>query len=230
MGDTRRGLDRPALVFAGGDPPGDLPRSDGLPDDRARRRRRLRARPRGRARTSRSTSSSATSTPSIPTALAAARGAGRDGRAPPRRQGRHRPRARAARGPRPRRDARSSWSAAHGGRLDHFLANALAARVRRVRRPCTSRRRFGDAAVVVVRDRAELDGRARATSCSLLPVGGPADGVRTEGLRFPLARRDAPPGLDPRREQRVRRARTRESSARPTACSSPSSPNPRKDS
>jgi thiamine pyrophosphokinase len=73
----------------------------------------------------------------------------------------------------------------HGGRLDHFLANALL-----LASPALAdvrvRARIGDADVFVVRDRVELTG-APGALCSLLPVGGPAEGVRTEGLRFPLA-------------------------------------------
>jgi thiamine pyrophosphokinase len=71
-----------------------------------------------------------------------------------------------------------------GGRLDHFLANALllaAPAFARLR----IRARVGDADVVVVRDAAELRGRA-GDLCSLLPLGGPARGVRTERLRYPL--------------------------------------------
>jgi thiamine pyrophosphokinase len=73
----------------------------------------------------------------------------------------------------------------HGGRVDHFLANALL-----LAAPALAdvhvRARFGDAEVVVVRDRADLTA-APGSLCSLLAVDGPADGVRTEGLRFPLA-------------------------------------------
>ena len=80
----------------------------------------------------------------------------------------------------------------HGGRLDHFLANALL---------LTSpefaalhlRARMGGAELVVVRDRAELAG-GRGDLCSLLPVGGPAYGVRTLGLRYPLDHETLHPG------------------------------------
>ena len=80
----------------------------------------------------------------------------------------------------------------HGGRLDHFLANALL-----LAAPCFAdlriRARIGDAEITVVRDHAELSA-APGALCSLLPVGGPAEGVRTEGLRFPLARETLFPG------------------------------------
>ena len=80
----------------------------------------------------------------------------------------------------------------HGGRLDHLLANALL---------CASPRfatlrieaRMGDARVTVIHDRAEIDG-APGSLCSLLPVGGPADGVSTTGLRFPLHNETLEPG------------------------------------
>ncbi len=79
-----------------------------------------------------------------------------------------------------------------GGRLDHLLANALllasddTAGVRVEARMGTSR-------IVVVRDRAELDGRP-GELLSLLPVGGPARGVQTAGLRYPLVHEDLAPG------------------------------------
>jgi thiamine pyrophosphokinase len=80
----------------------------------------------------------------------------------------------------------------HGGRLDHFLANALllaapalaGARVRA---------RLGDADVTVVRDRADLSGVPGAL-CSLLHVAAAAEGVRTDGLRFPLHGETLVPG------------------------------------
>ena len=71
-----------------------------------------------------------------------------------------------------------------GGRLDHLLANAL----------LLAAPRFGDleldallppARVTVVRNERTLPGRVGAL-CTLLPAGGPADGVTTTGLRYPL--------------------------------------------
>ena len=89
----------------------------------------------------------------------------------------------------------------HGGRLDHFLANALvltAPALEHVRVEA----RIGDATVVVVRDRVELLG-AVGDLCSLLPIGGVARGVTTEGLRFPLRVGRPRARLDARRQQRV---------------------------
>jgi thiamine pyrophosphokinase len=79
-----------------------------------------------------------------------------------------------------------------GGRLDHFLANVLVlaadafagVRVQAL---------VGEARITVVRDRAELRG-APGSLLTLLPVGGAANGVRTKGLRFPLAGETLSPG------------------------------------
>jgi thiamine pyrophosphokinase len=71
-----------------------------------------------------------------------------------------------------------------GGRLDHFLGNALL-----LAAPAWSTLELhalvGPAHVVVVRDRIELRGPV-GSLVSLLPLGGPARGVRTTGLRWPL--------------------------------------------
>lgn len=72
----------------------------------------------------------------------------------------------------------------HGGRLDHFLANALLL-VAPALAALRVRARMGDAEITVVRDRAELTGHP-GNLCSLLPLGGPAHGVRTVGLQYPL--------------------------------------------
>lgn len=80
----------------------------------------------------------------------------------------------------------------HGGRLDHFLANVLLLGTTELA-GVQVWARLGDATVTVVRDRAELAGSPGAL-CSLLPVGGPAEGVRTERLRFPLDRETLFPG------------------------------------
>jgi thiamine pyrophosphokinase len=50
-----------------------------------------------------------------------------------------------------------------------------------------------DSHLIVVRDHAELVGSPGAL-CSLLPIGGPALGVTTEGLRYPLRRETLAPG------------------------------------
>jgi thiamine pyrophosphokinase len=79
-----------------------------------------------------------------------------------------------------------------GGRLDHFLANALTlasddlAGVR-------VEARMGVAAVHVVRDSLVL-AAAPGAIVTLLPVGGPAHGVVTENLRFPLRDESLLPG------------------------------------
>lgn len=79
-----------------------------------------------------------------------------------------------------------------GGRLDHFLGNVLllaSPRYAHVRVDA----RIGDAFVTVVHERGELTGSPGGL-CSLLPLGGPAIGVLTDGLRFPLRREMLPPG------------------------------------
>jgi thiamine pyrophosphokinase len=79
-----------------------------------------------------------------------------------------------------------------GGRLDHFLGNVLllaSPRYAHVRVDA----RVGDAFVTVVHERVELTG-TRGGLCSLLPLGGPAVGVLTDGLRYPLRRETLPPG------------------------------------
>jgi thiamine pyrophosphokinase len=79
-----------------------------------------------------------------------------------------------------------------GGRLDHLLANTLllaSAEFADLRVTA----RFAGARLSVVRSRVELSGRPGAL-CSLLALGGPATGVRTDGLRFPLAGETLHPG------------------------------------
>lgn len=72
----------------------------------------------------------------------------------------------------------------HGGRVDHFLANALllgSSRFSTMRIEA----HVGTAHITVVRDHADLAG-AVGDLVSLLAVGGPAFAVRTEGLQYPL--------------------------------------------
>jgi thiamine pyrophosphokinase len=79
-----------------------------------------------------------------------------------------------------------------GGRLDHFLGNMLllaSPKYAHVRVDA----RVDDTDVTVVHERVELASAAGAL-CSLLPLGGPAIGVVTDGLRFPLRRETLPPG------------------------------------
>lgn len=90
--------------------------------------------------------------------------------------------------------AARSWGAerivvvgGHGGRLDHLMANILV-----LARPeladIAVEAWMGSARLQVVRSdqRIVLGGHA-GELVTLLAVGGPASGVRTEGLRFPLA-------------------------------------------
>ncbi|HVR32124.1 MAG TPA: thiamine diphosphokinase [Acidimicrobiia bacterium] len=71
----------------------------------------------------------------------------------------------------------------HGGRLDHFLANALV--LTTVPAAIDVEWRAGGATIHVVRSRTEVEGSAGAT-ISLVPVGGDVHGVTTRGLRWPL--------------------------------------------
>jgi thiamine pyrophosphokinase len=79
-----------------------------------------------------------------------------------------------------------------GGRVDHFVANLLLLgsddfaqlRVRAL---------VDEARITVVRDRAELTG-AVGSLLTLVALSGPARGVVTDGLRFPLRHEDLLPG------------------------------------
>jgi thiamine pyrophosphokinase len=79
-----------------------------------------------------------------------------------------------------------------GGRLDHFLGNVLLLTSPRYAAARVDAHVDG-AHVVVVHDRVDLDGTPGGL-CSLLPLGGPAIGVLTDGLRYPLRRETLPPG------------------------------------
>jgi thiamine pyrophosphokinase len=82
--------------------------------------------------------------------------------------------------------------AAGGPRLDHFLANALLLGSDDFAH-LTIEAVVGDAHVHVVRRRVELRG-APGSLVTLLALGGPARGVRTTGLRYPLDGDDLTPG------------------------------------
>lgn len=79
-----------------------------------------------------------------------------------------------------------------GGRLDLFAANLLL-----LASPAFAdldvEAVFGEARVHVVRGELVVTGRA-GDRLSLLPVHGPASGVTTEGLRYPLAGEELPAG------------------------------------
>lgn len=79
-----------------------------------------------------------------------------------------------------------------GGRLDHFVANTLALAAPELA-PMTIEARIGGATVAVVREHAQISG-LRGDVVTLLPVGGAALGVVTEGLRYPLRHETLRPG------------------------------------
>lgn len=80
----------------------------------------------------------------------------------------------------------------HGGRLDHGLANALL-----LAAPAYADvdvvAHMGDATIRVVRTAATVSGTP-GELVSLLPVHGPAHGVTTDGLLYPLRGEDLPIG------------------------------------
>ena len=80
----------------------------------------------------------------------------------------------------------------HGGRLDHFLANALLLASERYAAVAVQAY-MGDGVVYVVRDAVDLRGR-EGDPLTLLPAHGSAHDVVTEGLRFPLRGETLHPG------------------------------------
>jgi thiamine pyrophosphokinase len=74
----------------------------------------------------------------------------------------------------------------HGGRLDHFLANALVLAAPQLG-AVEVEALVGDAVVSVVRPGPGVRFGGRSGQLvTILPVHGPAEGVRTEGLLYPL--------------------------------------------
>jgi thiamine pyrophosphokinase len=82
--------------------------------------------------------------------------------------------------------------ASAGGRLDHLLGLVAALSHPRLD-GVEVEAHVGPARVLPVRDRLRLDGRP-GELVSLLAVGGPATGVRTEGLKWPLEDATLEPG------------------------------------
>jgi thiamine pyrophosphokinase len=79
-----------------------------------------------------------------------------------------------------------------GGRHDHLLANALVL-AHDEYAELEVEALVGSARLTVIRTRAELRG-APGSFLSLLPLGGPARGIHTEGLRYPLEDEELAPG------------------------------------
>lgn len=80
----------------------------------------------------------------------------------------------------------------HGGRFDHWLANALVLAAPAFAGPRIEAR-MGPATVTVIRGAVTLSG-APGDLVSLLPVNGPALGVTTDGLLYPLVGEDVAVG------------------------------------
>ncbi|MEX2504234.1 MAG: thiamine diphosphokinase, partial [Egicoccus sp.] len=80
----------------------------------------------------------------------------------------------------------------YGGRLDHLLGNALVL-TSEAYRDLTLTALVAGATITVVRNRRDLRG-APGDYVSLLPVNGPATGITTDGLRFPLHGENLLPG------------------------------------
>lgn len=88
--------------------------------------------------------------------------------------------------------ARVTVVGGHGGRLDHLLAGALLLASERYA-ALEVGALMGTATVTVVRERAVLTGEDGEV-VSLLAAGGPARGVETDGLAYPLAGETLWPG------------------------------------
>ncbi len=80
----------------------------------------------------------------------------------------------------------------HGGRLDHLLAGVLLL-THEAYADVTIRAVTGYARLYIVRSTVEVAGTP-GDVLTLLAVGGPAHGVSTEGLRYPLAGETLTPG------------------------------------
>ncbi len=90
------------------------------------------------------------------------------------------------------RPARIHVLGGHGGRLDHHLANALLLAAPAYATAALTAQ-MGAARVTVVRDTVELHGPL-GDVVSLIAAHGPARGVTTTGLLFPLDHEDLHPG------------------------------------
>ena len=138
-----------------------------------------------------------------PDALERPSGGRRARRAPPSRQGRDRPRAGARRGRRARRGPRRSWSRATAGGSTTCSASLLllgsrALRGTRARRARRQRARARDPR------RARRSAARPGELVTLLALGGPAVGVTTDGLEYPLSDETLEPGSSRGRLQRLR--------------------------
>lgn len=80
-----------------------------------------------------------------------------------------------------------------GGRLDHLLANALVMASDRFAALDVVAIGRGGSRIHVIRDHGRMQG-APGEYVSLLAVHGPASGVRTDGLRYPLHGEQLDPG------------------------------------
>jgi thiamine pyrophosphokinase len=80
----------------------------------------------------------------------------------------------------------------HGGRLDHLAANLMLLASPRYE-ALELDAWMGEARITVVRDRREIEG-VPGSLCTLLATNGPASGVTTEGLRYPLRDAELTPG------------------------------------